>query len=120
MNYCRFSTNDFQCDLYYYEDCSGEFTTHVASNRRIFNAPLSQVLEIESSGWLERPHRVMEMVEQATHEKIGLPYDGESFNDPDLESFLSRLLLLQKTGYKFPDYVIDRARSELLEIEAQR
>ena len=33
MSYCRWSTDNFKCDLYCYEDVNGGFTTHVASNR---------------------------------------------------------------------------------------
>src|SRR5687767_6611694 len=40
MSYCRWSTDDFQCDLYCYEDVSGGFTTHVAGRRKIWDAPL--------------------------------------------------------------------------------
>ncbi len=33
MSYCRWSSDNTNCDLYCYEDCSGGFTTHVAGFR---------------------------------------------------------------------------------------
>lgn len=36
MSYCRFSSMNWMCDVYVYEDVSGGWTTHVAGNRKIF------------------------------------------------------------------------------------
>jgi hypothetical protein len=53
--------------------------------------------------WLERAQRV----------KIGLPCDGQSFNDETLEEFLERVESLKATGYHVPDYVAETIREEI-------
>lgn len=40
MSYCRFSTDDYQCDVYVYEDVGGWWSTHVAGNRPVYAEPL--------------------------------------------------------------------------------
>lgn len=40
MSYCRWSSNDFQCDLYCYEDINGGWTTHIAGSKLIPREPL--------------------------------------------------------------------------------
>ena len=43
MSYCRWSSMNWRCDVYVYEDVSGGWTTMVASNRRLF-APIPDIL----------------------------------------------------------------------------
>ena len=35
MSYCRWSSMNWMCDVYVYEDCAGGWTTHVAGRRRM-------------------------------------------------------------------------------------
>ena len=104
MSYCRWSTNDFQCDLYCYEDCSGGWTTHVAGLKR-------------SPDWVKAPDtkdvKTLEIWHQKSYVPIGKPYDGKSFNDPTLEDFKARLLSLREVGYIFPDRVLDLVDEEI-------
>jgi hypothetical protein len=44
---------------------------------------------------------------------IGLPHDGETFNDPDLESFLTRVQSLRALGYHCPEWVDEVIREEM-------
>ncbi len=37
MSYCRWSSDDWQCDVYVYEDASGGWTCHVANRRHVFD-----------------------------------------------------------------------------------
>lgn len=115
MSYCRWSSDDWTCELYCYEDVSGGWTTHVAGNRvvgEIPKAPFS-MLKDDPDGWLVANRKQMDFLETAKREDIGLPYDGQSFNDPTLEDFLERLLHLKKVGYRFPDYVLEEVRAEI-------
>lgn len=57
----------------------------------------------------------MEAIDAAPLEEIGLPYDGETFNDPTLEIFRDRLLELRTIGYRFPDYVLTAIEEEMRE-----
>ncbi len=121
MSYCRWSCNDFQCDLYCYEDCAGGFTTHVAKNRRIFKEPIPPDIEFTAENqdaWLERHNKIMAMCDDCDFMPIGLSCDGENLNDDTLEDFLATLLMLKAEGYRFPDYAIERVRSEIAEAHA--
>lgn len=44
---------------------------------------------------------------------VGLPFDGQSFYDPDLQSFRKRLLHLREVGYRVPDHVFKRIDEEI-------
>lgn len=116
MSYCRWSTDDFLCDLYCYEDCAGGFTTNIAGRRVVYSEPLPEPLELTPGNvekWFERHQKVMEMHKSGTFEPITLPCAGESFNDDTLEEFLDRLIELKNIGYRFPDYVIETVQEEI-------
>lgn len=124
MSYCRWSTDNFQCDLYCYEDVSGGYTIHVAARRSItpypYEGSYQEFIDLCLSNqfterWLERHKKWSEETEKIKKKSIGLPYDGETFNDPNLEAFLDRLLMLREVGYKFPDYVLENVKHEIME-----
>lgn len=115
MSYCRFSSNDFQCDVYVYEDVTGGFTTHVAANRLVYSDPLPPRVDFDESRiaeWIARQQQVSKMIEEAHRVHIGLPHDGESFNDSDAASCADRLEQLRALGYIVPQYAIDTLREE--------
>lgn len=120
MSYCRWSCDDYDCDLYIYADVNGGWTTHVASNRMVTDAkrpPKVQKREGESfEDWLHRwaKHHevVMEWMETAQREPIGGPLDGESFNDPTAMACHDRALELRALGYRFPDHVLEQLKEE--------
>ncbi len=111
MSYCRFSCDDYQCDVYVYEDVNGGYTTHVAKSRIVFNEPLPE----KASGvedWIDRSLKVMKIVERSQRMIIGLPYDGRTFNDEDAEECAYRLISLKDAGYNVPQYAIENLLSE--------
>ncbi len=113
MSYCRWSSDNFKCDLYCYEDVSGGFTTCIAGNRIKGNIPILPKLTSETvkdGSYLTAYKEQMAFLETAEREKIDLPHANETFNDPDLESFLERLIHLREIGYNFPDYVIESVK----------
>lgn len=110
MNYCRFSTDDFQCDIYCYEDASGGYATHVACNRVIFKDRLPDRVPFDNEHaleWVARHKKVIEMLKNADRVPIGLRYDGMSFWDGTEEELLARLIKLRDVGYRFPDSVLN-------------
>lgn len=116
MSFCRWSSDNWRCDLYCYEDVAGSFTTHVAGNRVVGEIPKEPSMTLPLSPTFMAEHRaVMDFLDTAERAPIGLPYDGETFRDPDLSSFLDRLLELRAAGYHFPDYVLDDVRAEIAE-----
>lgn len=115
MSYCRWSTDDFQCDLYIYEDVAGGWTTHVASNRipiQRDDLPLHVDIREDADAWLERYKTVSERVDACEPLPIGLPYDGACFRDPDIPTLVERLGELKSLGYRFSDSVVEELVAE--------
>jgi len=121
VSYCRWSSNDFQCDVYVYEDVGGGFTTHVAGSRYVFSEPLPPRVEwvvgdaANNAAFFAREQKVSAMVDAATSRPIGLPHDGESFNDGDAGACADRLESLLALGYNVPQCAIDTLREEAAE-----
>jgi hypothetical protein len=101
MSYCRWS--------------SGGYTTHVAANRPVITIPpeWDDGEEFDAGVWYERHKQVMQMLKGCKHELIGLPHDGETFNDPDLTSFYERVASLVAMGYNVPSHVLEDIRAEI-------
>ncbi len=123
MSYCRWSTDDFQCDLYCYEDANGGWITHVAGNRPIGDIPqvdwsLLRDDEASQAEWVRQSKAQSEWLCGAERAPIGLPYDGQSFSDPTLEDFRTRLTMLRKAGYRFPDSVLADVSEEIAALAA--
>lgn len=83
MSYCRWSSMDYQCDLYIYDDVSGGLTVHVAAGRLAGTDPY-------------------------VFEPIGLSRDGETFYEATIE--LVESLLAE--GYRAPADLLDTLREE--------
>ena len=117
MSYCRWSSDDFKCDLYCYASSEG-YTTHIANNRVIGEVPhidWESFLDkrVSAKEFADQYQAQMQFMETCQREQIGLPEDGKSYDDPDLESFLDRILYLRKLGYRVPDHVINDIREEI-------
>ena len=143
MSYCRWSSDNFMCDVYVYEDVNGGWTTHMAGNRPMLppipELPLSWLPKINGEFdsetrtvrypnkwraafayvvctvwvWSHRIH--FWSLSLIPRRDIGLPHDGESFNDPTPSDCADRLEMLRRMGYRVPQRVIDALRSEQLE-----
>jgi hypothetical protein len=114
MSYCRFSSEDFGCDVYCY--AGGGYMTQVATTRYVFTQPLPPpVSEDDTGAWMQRWEAVMHAASVAPVVAIGGPHDGELFEDPDPASAADRLEALRAAGYRVPQYAIDQLRAEASE-----
>lgn len=112
MSYCRFSSDDFQCDVYCYQSDKG-WEIHVARYRFECVTPLPPSVPMSDvDAWLKRYKKVAKMFDEAKLKKIGLACDGESFCDIDPQSAADRLKELRAMGYKVPQYAIDDLTDE--------
>lgn len=115
MSYCRFSSDDYQCDVYCFADVGGGFTTYVANNRPVLDRMLPPEVPFDTEHadeWMCRYHAIMAWTSKAKRAQIGLPYDGQRFNDPTAIDAADRLQMLKDTGYNVPQYAIDALRAE--------
>lgn len=118
MSYCRWSSDNFNCDVYAYESCYGVFDIHVAKSRIVGDVPKvdhNLLFEGKADEFMRQNKIQSDFLETCKTEPIGLQYDGESFNEPDLQSFLERMIELKEIGYRIPDYVFDIIKDEINE-----
>lgn len=123
MAYCRWSTDNFRCDLYCYESVGGYYATHVANMKWKEGYPLDPPAECYKNGRYSRGEdaeadRLYDETDRKNEqgrEPIGGPHDGESFRDDTLEEFRDRLKYLRKCGYRFPKEVFDAIDEEIKE-----
>ncbi len=114
MSYCRWSTDNFACDLYCYEDCLGGYTTHVSAGRYVDKGPKIPELTADNVvEYTESLNSQLNFLATCKVEPINLPHAGETFNDGTLEEFKERLLYLRGLGYRFPDYVLETIDEEI-------
>lgn len=121
MSYCRWSSDDWRCDLYCYEHVDGGWTTHVAVRKPIdvpreLPFPVGTEDKAAVQAWVDSHNAVMKYLETAEYRNIELPHAGKTFNDPTLEAFKERLLYLRGLGYHFPDYVLEEVDEEIADL----
>jgi hypothetical protein len=115
MSYCRWSSNDFQCDVYVYESVNDTWTIHVAGNRIVYTDRLPDPVPFDQDHleeWSARYRKVMHMVELAERVPIGLPHDGETFECETPGEAADTLQKLLDLGYWVPTEVIKELREE--------
>ena len=118
MSYCRFSSDDFKCDVYCYAGTGG-YVTHVAKARHVGNTPIPPLPE----AWWEAPVPELQAaldaqrgwLEAAKLVPIELPGAGETYCDDDAAGAAARLESLRDVGFQVPQYAIDRLRQEAAE-----
>lgn len=125
MAYCRFSTDDFACDVYVYADAGGTWTTHVAANKPTIDRaglppepawPADGATEAAVLAWAEaaaaRQAALHRLLDGAERRPIGLPHDGATFEDATPGACADRLEALRRLGYVVPQAAIDELRAE--------
>ena len=115
MSYCRFSSDDFQSDVYVYDNTYGGITIHIANTKVIYKEPIPPNVEISEETMplcCARIRKISKMVEHADHVPIGLSYDGETIYASSQEECAKILENLRKEGYRIPQYAIDELREE--------
>lgn len=92
MSYCRWSSDNFNCDLYIYGSVDGIEIYVAAKKKPTPDAP---------SGCDLVP--------------IGLPYDGQHFREPDAAAAFARVVALKAMGYRVTDRAVAELREEAKE-----
>lgn len=111
MSYCRFSSDNYRCDVYCYA-CDGGYSIEVATHRITGDIPqVPERTDENYSDYIRAFESQMEFVLSAERVEIGLPYDGEDYLEPTELATAKRLESLRDAGYRVPQEVIDTFRS---------
>lgn len=117
MSYCRWSSDDHQCDVYVYESSRG-YETSVAGRRRVIPpevlASLPVVSEGDAASWFARYRALsawMDLTKPVWHD-LTAPSAGEHFLDATPVECADRLEALRAEGLNVPQYAIDELREE--------
>lgn len=125
MSYCRWSSDDFQSDVYVYEHVSGHWAIHVAGNRVVWKVPLPPSvcevsgLEAGDPGWAElwvaRSMDIMKLMRDPRNyvrEALRQPSAGANFECATPGEAAEVLEKLRGEGLRVPDGVIETLREE--------
>lgn len=104
MSLCRWSSMDWQCDLYVYESEAG-FCVHVAGNR--IDAVVPPIDFSSDEAFAASYLTQAGVIDNAPRVNIGGPHDGQSFYDLDHDELIETLTMLKREGYRFPDDLLD-------------
>lgn len=122
MSYCRWSTDNFQCDIYAYLSDSG-YMIHVASNKTVGEPPKvdysifnKERAPEDTQRFVDQRKAQSEWLDKCERVPIGLPFDGETFTLETAQEFYDKMVELRQIGYKFPDYVLENIKEEILPV----
>lgn len=124
MSYCRYSSMDFQCDLYVYE-CQAGVAIQIAKNRPrikdIIPEPPEEVYPPTRDYFMAQAKHfsvVRNLAMQSPIEPIGLPLDGQHFLIADYDEAADKLIELFDMGYNVPLYAIELLHEDAAKIKA--
>jgi len=106
MSYCRFSSDNWQSDVYVYKAPEG-FMVHVSFRRIVGDVPT--VPPYSKSGrmaWWDAREIQDDFVRNADTVVIGGIFDGQSFVLANAEDAIETLQEVAAAGYHVPRYVI--------------
>ena len=116
MSYCRWSSDDFRCDVYAYESDAG-FIVHVANNMYLGDIPrVPFILDVPKDEFLKAYRAQHKFLETAKQKKIGKKYDGFTFQYDTLDEMLRGMKDIKAKGYRVPDFVFEAIQEELAEL----
>lgn len=103
MSYCRWSTDDYLCDLYIWDDVAGHTAVAVASRRVVYEAPLPDPIpwDVERIEEIFARQKIVRDLPQH-YEDIELPHAGKIFHEPDQKAAAARVAELRALGYCCP------------------
>lgn len=114
MAYCRWSSDDFKCDIYCYKSVShGDYEIHISDRKtRILEKLPPRPVTDHELDWYYWEKEAEKVIEDSDLETLRLPFNGKSiyFDHPLTTAFF--LKNLKNWGYHVPDYAIDRLMHE--------
>lgn len=116
MSYCRFSSDNFYCDVYVYQSCD-RFVIHVAGRRQPPGAPpdpfdfvASNVFDADVFVEAHAKRKVWSNKNPLVD--IDHPEAGASFHHATARECAENLIRLRGEGFVVPQYAIDELLAE--------
>ena len=120
MSHCRFSDDNFRCDLYAYEDARGH-TLHVAASRLMAELPPDPLsrenMKLTQQDWSEISQVWRQALNDAPSSSIDLPGAGEAHHFATLRELRDKIAELTALGFHAPHWLIPQMDEELREKE---
>lgn len=111
MSYCRFSDDDFLCDVYVYESVHGGIMIHVAGTRYVFDRSVLpeyvSLMDGDVEKYMQRYEILMGLIKNSARVSIGYEHDGKEFMCGDEIEAAETLKMLRECGYNVPQSAID-------------
>ena len=122
MSYCRFSDDDFRCELYAYQSVSGRYLLHLAASRIRWEP--HRPSPYDPGNW-DLPPEEFARVHQEYHQAlenaprlpIDLPGAGETLQLDTLEELQDAIREHVGQGFQAPDWLIPSIKEEIQEGE---
>lgn len=113
MSYCRFSSDNWNSDIYCYESEMG-IVINVAGSKidGIPEIPSWGVVSAEKYMEAMKVQRDYMDKHQSARREIGLPYDGQYFLCGSYQQAYEKLVELKEVGYNIPDYAIENMKED--------
>jgi len=117
MSYCRWSTDDFRCDLYIYDSCYENTVVHVARYRHTIPdevlPPPVDLVTGKTGDWYARSLVVQTLMDQYPRRDIGGPLDGQTFTFDNADEVADWIeTTVAPLGvYCYPDDLVDNLRA---------
>lgn len=119
MSYCRWSSDQFQSDIYCYESDYG-FVIHIASNRLVSDQPRPErkadAVSVDDPSWVQLKlddwNALSDWCNAARRKPITLKHAGEQLIEMTAGECANRLRQLRELGYHVPQYAIDALDKE--------
>lgn len=107
MSYCRWSTDDYQCDLYVYDHYDGYISINVAGRRRVPSKPLPPKIPLTKDNvdaYLARDKYIRENCYPEDCEWVNVPekWAGKSFCIYDHEEAAQLVMQMMQDGVVCP------------------
>lgn len=129
MSYCRWSSDDWQCDVYVWADCAGGYRTEVAGRRHTWDVPLPPPLPADmpigeansperhawASAWVERRGAIDALLGDESNwhwTDLPAPAGGTAYWHDTADECADNLERLRGLGFNVPQSAIDSLRSE--------
>jgi hypothetical protein len=114
MSYCRWSSDNYNCDLYCFEHVDGYYQTYVAGNRvrvwmRLFRWLTDKRLWINDDRSIRISRfKTWNWPHWLTHKPIKHELAGAQFQDISEEAMFLRIHDLHKEGFRVPKKLLNK------------